>query len=140
LSFSINSLSNFSSFLKIVKSVLFFNLLFVMNLTSNFLGMVDKSLLFLFFNLSFLLFNLLLLLDLIHVVLSLNSGLISKVCLLLRELSLSSNFEISLDSFSLCLFQSLSFSGLSLTFFKSSLGSKCINFSLSVSSLLLEFS
>ena len=72
-----------------------------MNLASDFLGVVDKSLLLLFFDLPFLLFNLLLLLDLIHVVFSLNSGLISKVCLLLRELSLSSDFEIGLDSFSL---------------------------------------
>ena len=60
--------------------------------------------------------------------------------MLLRELPLASQLQVSLNPLSLLVLESLSLSGLSLTFFESTLGSESINFSLSISSLLLELS
>lgn len=102
--------------------------------------MVNQSLLSILLNLSLLEFYLLLFLDLMHVVLSLNSSLFSQSRGFLLELLLSSFLKISLNSLSLGLLKLFSFSCLSLTLLEGSLSSKSINFSLSISSLLLQFS
>ena len=140
VSLILDVLSNFSTFFEIVKSVLFFISFVGWDLTSDLFGVIDKSLSFFFFNFLLLCFNLLLLLDLIHVVFSLNSSLFSKTGLLLWELLLSSHFKISHDSLTLLVFKSLSFSSLSFTFLECSLSSKCIDLSLSISSLFLKLS
>ena len=93
--------SDLSSLLKIIKSLLFFDTFVGGNLGSDFLGMFNEGILLLFFNLSFLLLDLLLLLDLIHVIFPLNSGLFGETLLFFSELLLSGNLKISLDSLSL---------------------------------------
>ena len=135
-----NFFSNFSTLFEIVKSFLLFEILVGGDLSSNFDGVIDESVLLLLFNLSFLLFDLLLLLDLEHVVLSFNSSLLSERALFFLELHLSGNLKISLNSLSLCMLESFSLPSLSFTFLESSLGSQGIDLSLSISSLLLEFS
>ena len=67
--------SDLSSLLKIIESILFFESFVGGNLGPDFLGMFNEGIFLLFFNLSFLLLDLLLLLDLIHVIFPLNSGL-----------------------------------------------------------------
>lgn len=136
-SFVLNLLSNLFTFLEVVKSILLLKRLISWNLLSNLFGVINKSLSLLFFNFLFLSFILLLSLNLVHVILSLNSSLFSESGLLLRELLLSSLFKISHYAKSLLVLKLLSFSSLSLTFLESSLGSKSINFCLSISSLLL---
>jgi hypothetical protein len=132
--------SYFLSFFEVVKSGLFGNIFILVDLLSNLYGVNLESLLFSLFD-SFLLgFNLFLLLNLGHVVLFLDFSLLGEILLLFGKLSLPCNLKISLDSFSLKLFKSFSFSGLSLSLFEGSLGSQGIDFSLSISSLLLEFS
>jgi len=84
---------------------------------------IDKGVLLLLFDPLFLGFNLLLLLDLVHVIFSLNSGLLSKRRLLLGELGLSCDLEISQDSLLFLVLESLPLSSLSLTLLESSLGS-----------------
>ena len=84
--------------------------------------------------------NLFLLLDLVHVVLSFNSGLLCERRLLLSKLLLSGKLEIGLDALSLLLLESFAFSGLSLTLLESSLCSEGIDFGLSIGSFLLELS
>ena len=132
--------SDLSSLLKIIESILFFDTFVGGDLGSDFLGMFNEGILLLFFNLSFLLLDLLLLLDLIHVIFPLDSGLFGETGLLFRELLLSGNLKISLDSLSLLVLESFTFSGLSLSFLESSLGPKSINLSLSISSFFLELS
>jgi len=119
---------------------LLFNIIVSGNLTSDLAGVFDEGLLSIFFDLPFLQLDLLLLLDLVHVVFSLYTSLLGKGGCLLRELLLSSLFEISLDSLPLGLFKLFSFSGLSLALLKGSLGPQSINLGLSVSSLFLELS
>jgi hypothetical protein len=53
------------------------------------------------------------------------------------ELDLSGNLKVSLDSLFLLVLESFSFSGLSLAFFESSLGSQGVDLSLSISSFFL---
>lgn len=132
--------SDLSSLLKIIESILFFDTFVGGDLGSDFLGMFNEGILLLFFNLSFLLLDLLLLLDLIHVIFPLDSGLFGETGLLFRELLLSGNLKISLDSLSLLVLESFTFSGLSFSFLESSLGPKSINLSLSISSFFLELS
>lgn len=132
--------SDLSSLLKIIESILFFDTFVGGDLGSDFLGMFNEGILLLFFNLSFLLLDLLLLLDLIHVIFPLDSGLFGETGLLFRELLLSGNLKISLNSLSLLVLESFTFSGLSLSFLESSLGPKSINLSLSISSFFLELS
>lgn len=115
-----------------------FNIIVSGNLTSDLAGVFDEGLLSIFFDLPFLQLDLLLLLDLMHVVFSLYTSLLCKGGCLFRELLLSSLFEVSLDSLPLGLFKLFSFSGLSLALLKGSLGSQSINLGLSVSSLFLE--
>lgn len=102
--------------------------------------MVYKGVALFFLNFLFLSFDLLLFLDLVHVVFALNTGLFGKSRLLFSKLAVSCNFEVGLDSLSLDLLESFSFSGLSITLFESSLGSEGVDFSLSISSLFLELS
>lgn len=109
-------------------------------MSSNFYRVVHEGGFLLLLNLSLLLFDLLLLLDLDHVVLSLDSSLLSQGLLFLGELNLSGHLEIGCDSLSLLVLKSFSFSSLSFSLFEGSLGSKSINFGLSVGSFLLEFS
>ena len=135
-----NFFSNFSTLFEIIKSILLFDILVGGDLSSNFDGVIDESVLLLLFNLSLLLFDLLLLLDLEHVVLSFNSSLLCERALFLLELHLSGNLEISLNSLSLRMLKSFSLPSLSFTFLESSLGSKGIDLSLSIGSLFLEFS
>ena len=132
--------SDLSSLLKIIESILFFDTFVGRDLGSDFLGMFNEGILLLFFNLSFLLLDLLLLLDLIHVIFPLDSGLFGETGLFLRELLLSGNLKISLDSLSLLVLESFTLSGLSFSFLESSLGPKSIDLSLSISSLFLELS
>jgi len=75
-----------------------------------------------------------------HVIFSFNSCLFSQSRCFFLELFLSSDLHIGLNSLSLCCLELFSFSGISLTFLECSLGSQSINFSLSISSLLLKFS
>jgi len=103
-------------------------------------GVVDEGLLSIFFYLSFLQFYLLLFLNLVHVVFSLDSSLLSQSRGFFLELPLSGLLEIGLDPLSLGLFQLFSFSGTSLALFESSLCSECINFGLSISCFLLKLS
>jgi len=140
VSLVVNFLSDFSSLFKIIKSILLLDLLVIGDLTSNFLGVLYQGIFLLLFDLSLLLFNLLLLLDLIHVVFSFDSCLLSKAQLLLAELFLSSYLEVGLDSHSLLSFQSFPLSGLSLAFLESSLSTKSVNLSLSISGLFLKLS
>ena len=135
-----NFFSNFSTLFEIVKSFLLFEILVGGDLSSNFDGVIDESILLLLFNLSLLLFDLLLLLDLEHVVLSFNSSLLSERALFFLELHLSGNLKISLNSLSLCMLESFSLPSLSFSFLKGSLSSQRIDLSLSISSLLLELS
>ena len=135
-----NFFSNFSTLFKIIKSILLFDVLVGGDLSSDFDGVINESVLLLLFNLSLLLFNLLLLLDLEHVVLSLNSSLLSEGALLLLELHLSGNLKVSLDSLSLLMLESFSLPSLSFTFLESSLGSQGIDLGLSIGSLFLELS
>lgn len=102
--------------------------------------MVNESLFSVLLNLSFLELNLLLFLDLVHIVFSLDSSLLSQGSGFLLELLLSCFLQVSLDPLSLSLLQLFSFSGISLALFKGSLCPKSIDFSLSISSLFLEFS
>ena len=132
--------SDLSSLLKIIESILFFDALVGRDLGSDFLGMFNERILLLFFNLSFLLLDLLLLLNLIHVIFPLDSGLFGETGLFFRELLLSGNLKISLDSLSLLVLESFTLSGLSFSFLESSLGAKSIDLSLSISSFFLELS
>ena len=75
-----------------------------------------------------------------HVIFSFDSCLFSQCRSFFLELFLSSNFHISLNSLSFSCLKLFSFSSISLTFLECSLGSQSINFSLSISSLLLKFS
>ena len=102
--------------------------------------MVHQSILLLLLDLALLLLNLFLLLNLEHVVLSLDSSLLSQRVLLFGELLLSGNLKVSLDPHPLLVLESFSLPGLSLTLLEGSLGSECVNFGLSISCLLLELS
>mgnify|MGYP000212233349 CR=1 FL=1 len=102
--------------------------------------MVHEGRFLLLLNFSFLLLDLLLLLDLKHVILTLDSCLLSEGLLLLGELFLSSDLEVSLDPLPLLVFESFSLPGLSLTLLEGSLGAKSIDLSLSISGFLLELS
>ena len=104
------------------------------------MGVIDEGLLSVLLDLSLLQLDLLLLLNLVHVVFSLDASLLSQSRGLLLELLLSSFLEISLDALSLGLLELFSFSGLSLALLEGSLSSESINFSLSVSSFFLELS
>jgi len=132
--------SDLSSLLKIIESILFFDTFVGRDLGSDFLGMFNEGILLLFFNLSFLLLDLLLLLNLIHVIFPLDSGLFGETGLFFSELLLSGNLKISLDSLSLLVLESFTLSGLSFSFLESSLGPKSIDLSLSISSFFLELS
>jgi hypothetical protein len=101
---------------------------------------VNKGTLLLLFDKSFLSFNLFLLLNLSHVVLSFDSRLFSEAALLLRELNLSGNLKVSLDSLFLLMLKSFSFSSLSLSLFEGSLGPQGVDLSLSIGSFFLELS
>jgi len=140
VSFHIDFLSNLSSLFQVVQSILLLNIFVIRNLGSDLVRVFDEGLLSIFFDLPLLQLDLLLLLDLVHVVFSFDASLLSKGRSLLRELLLSSFFEVSLDSHPLCLLELFSFSGLSLALLESSLGSQSVDFSLSISCLLLEFS
>jgi len=140
ISFVVNFLSDLSSLLEIIKSLLFLDGIVFSDLATDFVRVLHKSVFLLLLDLSLLVFNLLLFLDLIHVVLALNSGLLSKTRLLLWELFLSGNLKIGLDSLSLLGLESFPLPGLSLTFLECSLSSKSINLSLSISSFFLKFS
>ena len=102
--------------------------------------MIDQGLPLLLLHLLLLGFNLLLLLDLSHVVFSLDPGLLSEGLLSLGELLLASHLEIGCDTLSLLLLEAFSLSGLSLAFLESPLGSQGINLGLSVSCFLLKLS
>lgn len=102
--------------------------------------MINKSLALILLNLALLLFNLLLFLNLAHVVLTLNTSLLSQVDLLLLELSLSSLLKICSDSLSLLMLELFSKTCLSFTFFECTLSSQSINFSLSIGGFLLKLS
>ena len=78
LSFILNFLSNFSALLQVVESILLLLGLVGADLGSDFDRVVDKGILLLLFDQSFLSFNLFLLLNLSHVVLSFDSGLFSE--------------------------------------------------------------
>ena len=140
VSLHINFLSDLSTFFQVVESILLLNIFVCRNLTSDLSSVFDESMFSVFLDLPFLQLDLLLLLDLVHVVFSLYTCLFGKGGGLFRELLLSSLFEVSLDSLPLGLFKLFSFSGLSLALFEGSLGSQSINLSLSVSGLFLEFS
>ena len=129
-----------ATLLQVVKSLLLFVLFIVGDLGSHLMTVVDQCLSLLFLDFLFLGLDLLLLLNLVHVVFSLNASLLGQTGLLFRELPLTSQLEVSLNSLSLLVLKSLSLSGLSLTLFESALGSKSIDFCLSISCLLLEFS
>jgi hypothetical protein len=90
-----NFFSDFSSLLQIVESILLFDILVCRDLGPNFYRVVHEGILLLLLDLSLLGFDLLLLLDLEHVVLSLDSSLLGQRTLFLRELNLSGDFEIS---------------------------------------------
>mmetsp|Transcript_1964 Transcript_1964/g.2908 ORF Transcript_1964/g.2908 Transcript_1964/m.2908 type:complete len:345 (+) Transcript_1964:237-1271(+) len=102
--------------------------------------MGHQSLSLFLFDLLFLGFSLLLLLNLGHVVLSFNAGLVSQAALLLRELLLASHLQVSLDALALLLLEAFALTGLAFTLFEGSLGSKGVDFGLSVSGLLLKLS
>ena len=140
VSLHIDFLSNLSTLFQVVQSILLLNIFVIRNLGSDLMRVFDEGLLSVFFDLPFLQLDLLLLLDLVHVVFSFDTSLLCKSSSLLRELLLSGFFEVSLNSYPLCLLELFSFSGLSLALLESSLGSQSINFSLSISCLLLEFS
>jgi prepilin signal peptidase PulO-like enzyme (type II secretory pathway) len=78
LPFILDLLSDLLALLQIVKSVLFLLLLIVGNLFSNSLGVVNESLPFLLLNSLFLSLLLFLSFNLVHVVFSLNAGLLSQ--------------------------------------------------------------
>lgn len=78
-----NFFSNLSTLFKVIESVLLFDILVGGDLSSNFYRVVDKGTLLLFLDLALLLLDLLLFLDLEHVVLSFDSGLLSEGALLL---------------------------------------------------------
>ena len=132
--------SDLSSLLKIIESILLFDTFVGGDLGSDFLGMFNEGILLLFFNLSFLLLDLLLFLNLVHVIFPLDSGLFGETGLFFRELPLSGNLKISLNPHSLLVLESFTFSGLSFAFLESSLGPKSIDLSLSISSFFLELS
>ena len=135
-----NFFSDLSTLFKVIESILLFDILVGGNLSSNFYRVVDESALLLLLDLALLLLDLLLFLDLEHVVLSFDSGLLSEGALLLLELHLSSNLKISLNPLLLLMLKSFSLPSLSLTLLECSLRSQSINLSLSISSLLLELS
>ena len=137
-SLHIDFLSDFSAFFQVVQSILFLVIFVGRNLPSNLVGVLDESLLSVLFDLSLLELYLLLLLDLMHVVLSLDSGLLGEGGGLLLELLLPGLLEVGLDALSLRLLQLFSFSSLSLSFLEGSLCSEGINLSLPVGSLLLK--
>lgn len=139
-SLHVDFLSDLSTLLQEVKSVLLFDVLVGRNLIPDLVGVIDEGLLSVLLDLSLLQLDLLLLLNLVHVVLSLNASLLSQGRGLLLELLLSGLLEISLDALSLGLLKLFSFSGLSLALLKGSLGPKSIDFSLSIRSLFLELS
>ena len=138
VSLHINFLSDLSALFQEVQSILFLEVFVGRNLSSDLAGVIDLSLLSIFFDLSFLQLDLFLFLDLVHVVLSFDTSLLSQGRSFFRELLLSCLFEISLNSLPLGLLKLFSFSCLSLALFKGSLGSQGINFGLSVSCLLLK--
>lgn len=138
VSLVVDFLPYFSAFFQEVQSVLFFDIFIVGNLASNLVRVVNECLLSVLLDLSLLEFHLLLFLDLVHVVLSLDSGLLSEGRSFLLELLLSSLLEIGLNALSLGLLQLFSFSGVSFALFEGSLGPESINLSLSISSLLLK--
>ena len=78
LSFILNFLSNFSTLLQVVQSILLLLGFVGADLGSDFHRVVDKGILLLLFDQSFLSFNLFLLLNLGHVVLSFDSSLLCK--------------------------------------------------------------
>ena len=102
--------------------------------------MLDEGLTFVFLDFTFLGFNLFLFLDLTHVVLTFNTSLLSQIYLLLIELSLSGLLKIGGNTLSLFMLKLLTKTSLSLTLLKGTFGSKSVNFSLSIGSLLLKFS
>ena len=73
-----NFFSDLSAFFEVIKSILLFDTVVGRNLGSNFYRVIDQGILFLFLDPSLLHLDLLLLLDLEHVVFSLDPGLLSE--------------------------------------------------------------
>ena len=117
-----------------------FNIIVGGNLSTDLLRVLDEGLTFVFLDFTFLSFNLFLFLDLTHVVLTFNTSLLSQIYLLLIELSLSGLLKIGGNTLSLFMLKLLTKTSLSLTLLKGTFGSKSVNFSLSIGSLLLKFS
>lgn len=117
-----------------------FNIIVGSNLSTDLLRVLDEGLTFVFLDFTFLSFNLFLFLDLTHVVLTFNTSLFSQIYLLLIELSLSGLLKIGGNTLSLFMLKLLTKTSLSFTLLKSTFGSKSVNFSLSIGSLLLKFS
>lgn len=140
VSLHVDFLSHFSAFLQVVQSILLLDIFVISNLTSDLVRMFNERLFSIFFDFPFLQLDLFLFLDLVHVVFSLDASLLGQGRGFFLELFLSCFFKIGLDSLPLGLFKLFSFSRLSLTLLKGSLCSQSVDFSLSVSSLFLEFS
>ena len=122
LSFVIDLLADFTTLLQEVEPVLLLLGIVIGDLGPDLLRVIDEGLLLLLLDLLLLGLNLPLLLNLSHVVFSLDTSLVGETLLLLRELPLPGNFQVSLDSLSLELLESFSFSRLSLTLLESPLG------------------
>ena len=137
VSFLLNLGSDLLTFLKVVKSLLFGNIFILADLLSNLYGVNFEGIFLGFLNFLLLGFNLFLLLNLGHVILSLNLSLSGKTGLLFSKLSLSCYLEVGLNSLSFELLESFPLSSLSLSFLEGSLGSEGVNFSLSVGCFLL---
>ena len=139
-SLHVDFFSNFSAFLQEVKSILLFDIFVGSNLSPDLIRVINECLLSILFDFSLLQLDLLLLLNLVHVVLSFYSSLLGQGRGFLLELLLSCLLEVSLDTLSLGLFKLFSFSSLSFSLFEGSLCSQSIDFSLSIGSFLLELS
>lgn len=138
LSLVLDFLAHFSALLKVVKAILLLEGLVVGDLAADLLRVLDQSLSLILLNLALLLLDLLLLLNLAHVVLALDTGLLSQVHLLLLELSLAGSLKVSSDAQSLLVLELFTESSLSFALLESTLGAKSIDLSLTIGGLLLE--
>lgn len=101
MSLILDFLAHFSTLFEIVEAVLLLERIVIRDLATDLLRVLDQRTSLILFDLSLLLLDLLLLLNLAHVVLALNTGLLRQVHLLLLELSLAGNLEVSSDALSL---------------------------------------
>ncbi len=99
-----------------------------------------KDIFFFLFDVALLLLDFLLLLDDAEELISFLLGLLGKALLALEELSLAGVFHVTEDLLLVLKVPSLLIASLALAFLEGTLGTESIDFSLSISGLLLEFS